>query len=72
MFKARIENWQVLGVGFAQTECIFGRAYDHADGHADGVFIRTSPIVEIKGNVARTESGSLYRLGKPQTDSNGR
>jgi hypothetical protein len=44
---------------------IEGNVY-HYSKHQDGSFIRTSKIVEIcKDGTIVTESGSVYRLGKP-------
>jgi len=58
-----LANWSVVGshgedVYAAPQQCI--RGY-REDGH----WVRTSPIVKVKGDVVTTRSGSQYKLLTP-------
>ena len=67
--EQRIEQWSILG-----RRSLKGNVY-HRPGRADGAGVVTSGVVEIRmvdedsgGQpyaIAITESGSVYRLGRP-------
>ena len=55
------ENINVIG-----STVLTGRCYGHPKGrHYDGKAINTSPLIDVFGRYARTRSGTVYRLGRP-------
>lgn len=46
---------------------LMGDCYDH-NQFTDGCYIRTSSVSSIEDGIVTTESGSLYKLGKPHPD----
>jgi len=68
----RLENWSVIGNNpYAPPECqtlhLHGNVFGH-ERHADGKSVRTSAIVGREGELIRTHSGSLYKLGEINPD----
>lgn len=60
-----LHDWSVIGVSdspySAPKQCLRGK---RKDGH----MIRTSPIVDIDGNIITTRSGTQYHLMAPSQD----
>ncbi|HMN10951.1 MAG TPA: hypothetical protein PKD55_01350 [Bellilinea sp.] len=66
----KLDNWSVGTTGEDEymppellDPCLAGTVYDHPD-FEDGESIVTSPIREVHGRVIKTQSGSLYKLGR--------
>ena len=67
----KLENWATVVTSIwlapeVQRLHLAGTVYNHSDSdrHPDGKEIRTSYIVEAKGRIVKTVSGSVYKLGK--------
>jgi hypothetical protein len=66
----KIHNWKTVasvGSPYQAPEtiglCLKGDVYGH-EGFRDGDSVRTSRVVEIKGRIVYTVSGSVYKLGR--------
>jgi hypothetical protein len=60
---SRLEDWRIIDIG--NGVCILaGRPYGRS-GLPDGLWMTSSRVVQIAGQVAVTGSGSRYRLGVP-------
>lgn len=69
---AKLENWATIATPDPwlapelQRLHLVGEVYSHSNPERfpDGKSIRTSYVVEVKGRIVKTWSGSVYRLGK--------
>jgi hypothetical protein len=60
---ARLEDWRIIDIG--NGVCILAGRPCGRSGLPDGMWMTSSRVVQIAGQVAVTGTGSRYRLGVP-------
>lgn len=59
----RLEQWQVIPIARGK-EAVEGSVYGNPR-FEDGKRVITSTVKQQRGNMITTQSGSVYKLGKP-------
>ncbi len=59
----RLENWEVFDNSWKMKRYLHGEVYGHPR-LPDGRMVMTSSVIELRDDVAVTQSGTIYRLGK--------
>jgi hypothetical protein len=66
----RIENWKVVTNRWNRNQCLHGEVQGHPR-FPNGSLVTTSTLMELRDEVAVTESGTIYQLGRRRTQDFG-
>lgn len=64
----RIENWNVITHPYNKKRYLHGEVYGYARFSA-GYVVTTSSLKDLRGDVAVTNSGTIYQLGERKKHS---